>query len=89
MCLLQKVRLNPKMVLGVAEVPEFFIIEMLYLYFANRHLLWSLYLLSSGSFSNYTFIVYQDWKIVIWWNLYYLMKQHPQLKVRYPLRRIE
>ena len=36
MCLLQKVRLNPKMVLGVAEVPEFFIIEMLYLYFANR-----------------------------------------------------
>ena len=54
------------MVLGVAEVPEFFIIEMLYLYFANRHLLWSLYLLSSGFFSNYTFIVYQDWKIVIW-----------------------
>ena len=79
MCLLQKVRLNPKMVLGVAEVPEFFIIEMLYLlYFANRHLLRSFYLLSSGSFSNYTFIVYQDWKIVIWWNLYYLMKQHQQ-----------
>ena len=89
MCLLQKVRLNPKMVLGVAEVPEFFIIEMLYLYFANRHLLRSFYLLRSGSFSNYTFIVYQDWKIVIWWNLYYLIKQHPQLKVRYPLRRIE
>ena len=67
MCLLQKVRLNPKMVLSVAEVPEFFIIEMLYLYFANRHLLWSLYhLLSSGSFSNYTFTVFQDWKIVIW-----------------------
>ena len=70
MCLLQKVLLNPKMVLSVAEVPEVFIIEMLYLYFANRHLLWSLYLLSSGSFSNHTFIVYKDWKIVIWWNLY-------------------
>ena len=66
MCFFQKVLLNPKMVLGVAEVPEFFIIKMLYVYFAKRHLLWSLYLLSSGSFSNYTFIVYQDWKIVIW-----------------------
>ena len=43
------------MVLGAAEVPEFFIIEMFYLYFANRCFLWSLYLLSSGSFSNYTF----------------------------------
>ena len=50
MCLLQKVRLNPRMVLGLAEVPEFFIIEMLYKYFANRYLLWSLYLLNSGSF---------------------------------------
>ena len=51
MCLLQKVRLNPKiMVLGLAEVPEFFIIEILYMYFGNRYLLWSLYLLSSGSF---------------------------------------
>ena len=51
MCLLQKVRLNPKiMVLGLAEVPEFFIIEILYIYFANRYLLWLLYLLSSGSF---------------------------------------
>ena len=38
------------MVLGLAEVPEFFIIEILYIYFANRYLLWSLYLLSSGSF---------------------------------------
>ena len=43
------------MVLGVAEVPEFFIIEMLYLYFANRHLLRSFYLLSSGSFSRLHF----------------------------------
>ena len=50
MCLLQKVRLNPRMVLGLAEVPEFFIFEMLYIYFANRYLLWSLYLLNSGSF---------------------------------------
>ena len=63
------------MVLGVAEVPEFFSIEMLYLYFANRNLLRSFYLLSSGSFSNYTFIVYQDCKIVIWRNLYYLILQ--------------
>ena len=31
MCLLQEVRLNPKMVLGLAEVPEFFIIEILLL----------------------------------------------------------
>ena len=38
------------MVLGLAEVPEFFIIEILYIYFANRYLLWSLYLLISGSF---------------------------------------
>ena len=50
MCLLQKVRLNPKMVLGLAKVPEFFIIEILYIYLANRYLLWSLYLLSSVSF---------------------------------------
>ena len=50
MCLLQKVRLNPKMVLGLAEVPELFVVEILYIYFANRYLLWSLYLLSSGSF---------------------------------------
>ena len=55
MCLLQKVRLNPKMVLGVAEVPEFFIIEILYIYFANRYLLWSLYLLSLGSFFKLNF----------------------------------
>ena len=54
------------MVLGAAHVPEFFIIEMFYLYFANRCLLWSLYLLSSGSFSNCTFTVYKHWKIVIW-----------------------
>ena len=39
MCLLQKVQLNPRMVLGLAEVPEFFIIEMRYIYFANRYLL--------------------------------------------------
>ena len=58
------------MVLGAAQVPEVFIIEMFYLYFANRCLLWSLYLLSSGSFSNGTFTVYKHWKIVIWWNLY-------------------
>ena len=38
------------MVLGLAEVPEFFIIEILCIYFANRYLLWLLYLLSSGSF---------------------------------------
>ena len=50
MCLLQKVQLNPRMALGLAEVPEFFIIEMRYIYFANRYLLWSLYLLNSGSF---------------------------------------
>ena len=65
------------MLLGAAQVPEFFIIEMFYLYFANiiemfylyfanRCLLWSLYLLSSGSFSNCTFTVYKHWKIVIW-----------------------
>ena len=40
MCLLQEVRLNPKItLLGLSEVPEFFIIEILYIY-----------LLSSGSF---------------------------------------
>ena len=38
------------MVLGLAEVPELFVVEILYIYFANRYLLWSLYLLSSGSF---------------------------------------
>ena len=43
------------MVLGVAEVPEFFIIEILYIYFANRYLLWSLYLLSLGSFFKLNF----------------------------------
>ena len=37
------------MVLGLAEVPEFFIIEILCIDFANRYLLWLLYLLSSGS----------------------------------------
>ena len=82
MCLLQEVRLNPKMVLGLAEVPEFFIIfEILLLltdiYF-GRYIYWV-----QVPFLNCTFIVYKDRKIVIWWNLYYLMKKHQQWKVRY------
>ena len=64
--------LNPRMVLGVARVPAFLIIEMLY--YANRCLLWLLSLLSLNSFPNCTFSVYRDWKIVICWNAYKLMK---------------